>query len=176
MDDNTRQVLIALLGSLTGLVVGIVVAKIGHGETRAMQQARWDREDVARKREAMLNALSDTYAEIELELSYALALAVGDESKAERFELQREARPYPDNDLGLLGPDSKVMWDGIFRLIRTGHAATAIALRQNLRQLAWMRIQRQRDLVEQGAEPERATTDNWETARAEYLAAIERPS
>jgi hypothetical protein len=175
VDDNTRLVLIALLGPLTGLIVGIVVAKIGQAETRAMQDARWAREDRAGRNEALLKSLADTYAEVELELSYALALAVGDELKAERFELQREARPYPDNDLGLLGPDAKVMWDGIFQLVRTPNAATAIALRQNLRQLAWMRIQRQREMVGQGSDPETATQENWEQARAEYLAAIEKP-
>lgn len=45
MDDNTRQVLIAIFSALGGLATGVLVAKLGFDHARSLDRERWQRED-----------------------------------------------------------------------------------------------------------------------------------
>ena len=49
MDENTRQVLIALIAGLGGLITGIAVAWLGFRHSRKSDAARWMREDELRR-------------------------------------------------------------------------------------------------------------------------------
>lgn len=48
MDDNTRQVLVALVGVIGGFASGVFVAKLGFDHARASEKDRWEREDRTR--------------------------------------------------------------------------------------------------------------------------------
>ena len=68
MDDNTRQVLIALASALGGFATGVMVAKIGFDHARTLERERAAREDRHRNRAekiaafaAFLNAMETFY-------------------------------------------------------------------------------------------------------------------
>lgn len=52
MDDNTRQVLIALVTGLTGFASGVFVAVIGFDYASRQRRETWEREDGLRQAEA----------------------------------------------------------------------------------------------------------------------------
>jgi hypothetical protein len=49
MDDNTRQVLVALIGALGGFLTGVFVAKLGFDHARSTDAARGEREERIRR-------------------------------------------------------------------------------------------------------------------------------
>jgi hypothetical protein len=48
MDDNTRQVLVAIATAFGALATGVVVARIGFSYARRSERDRWQREDARR--------------------------------------------------------------------------------------------------------------------------------
>jgi len=58
MDDNTRQVLVALVTVLGGLLTGTLVAKLGFDHARRIERDRWRREDRDRNRAERIAAYS----------------------------------------------------------------------------------------------------------------------
>lgn len=71
MDDNTRQVLVAIASGLIGLASGVVIAKIGFDHAATMENERRTRDDGLRadeeeraRRERWIDRRRDVYTEL----------------------------------------------------------------------------------------------------------------
>lgn len=68
VDDNTRQVLIAVASALAGLLTGVLVAKIGFDHARSLERERWSREDRYRHRSEKVAAYAAFLAAMETKI------------------------------------------------------------------------------------------------------------
>jgi len=105
VDDNTRQVIIAVATILGGLLTGVLVARLGFNYTRRMETERWAREDRHRHRAEKVAAYSAFLAAMEEKIDGLIGDMNLARAGTQRDEEQETADPSaPLQTIAILAP------------------------------------------------------------------------
>jgi hypothetical protein len=146
--DLGELVLTAAPGAILGAVAGGLVAELRGRRAEAREEARRVRD---RAQDWDLKRLTDTRGQLLLQVASTEAHHRGDIDREAELDRELDRRPFPDNDIRILGGRAQEVMTQLYRFSSFHGSELEVShARRELEDLVWRVIGDLRDRVERG--------------------------